>query len=43
MLLTSDKKERKGKKKITHHINSLTGKIVHGDQMLNLDKWGGQF
>lgn len=42
MLLTSDKKERKGKK-ITHHIDSLTGKIVHGDQMLNLDKWGGQF
>lgn len=43
LLLTNDKKERKGKK-ITHHIDSLSGKIVHGDQMLfNLDKWDGQF
>lgn len=43
LLLTNDKKERKGKI-ITHHIDSLTGKIMHGDQMLfNLDKWGGQF
>lgn len=34
----NDKKERK-EKKITHHIDSLTGKTVHGDQMLiNLDK-----